>query len=173
MKTSVILKKVTFFVCTSLISIAAFCQESPRETVSGTVAGANVSIDYGSPSVRGRKIWGELVPYGKLWRTGANPVTTFETSKDVNIEGNILPAGKYSIFTIPGENEWTIIFNSETGQWGIKDDGSANDDPAKDVLTVTVKPEKSKEFHEHLTFVIDQQGFALLWENLAVPVTVK
>jgi hypothetical protein len=173
MKTSVILKKVTFFVCTSLISITALCQESPRETVSGTISGANVSIAYGSPSVRGRKIWGDLVPYGKLWRTGANPVTTFETSKDVSIEGKILRAGKYSIFTIPDENEWKIIFNSETGQWGIKDDGSANDDPAKDVLTVTVKPEKSKEFHEHLTFVIDQQGFALLWENFAVPVAVK
>jgi hypothetical protein len=173
MKPSVILKTVTLFVCISLTSFTAFCQESPRETVNGTISGASVSIAYGSPSVRGRKIWGDLVPYGKLWRTGANPVTTFETNKDVNIEGKILHAGKYSIFTIPGENEWQIIFNSETGQWGIKDDGSANDDAEKDVLTVTVKPEKSKEFHEHLTFVIDQQGFALLWENLAVPVAIK
>lgn len=173
MKTAAILKTLTLFVCISLTSLAAFCQDSPRETVNGTVAGASVSIGYGSPSVRGRKIWGDLVPYGKLWRTGANPVTTFEISKDVTIEGKTLPAGKYSIFTIPGENEWKIIFNSETGQWGIKDDGTANDDPAKDVLTVTVKPEKSKEFHERLTFVIDQQGFALLWENLAVPVAIK
>ena len=81
--------------------------------------------------------------------------------------------GKYSIFTIPGENEWKVIFNSETGQWGIKDDGSANDDPSKDVLTITVKPEKSSAFHERLTFVIDDKGFALLWGDIAVPVSVK
>lgn len=114
-----------------------------------------------------------MVPYGKIWRTGANPVTTFETSKEVKIEGQTLPAGKYSLFTIPGENEWKVIFNSQTGQWGIKRDGSANDDPSKDVLTVTVKPMKSDGFNEHLTFKITNKGFVLLWENLAVPVTVK
>jgi hypothetical protein len=146
---------------------------SPRDSVSGTIGGAAIKIQYGSPSVRGRKIWGELVPYGKIWRTGANPVTTFQTSKDIKVEGQTLHAGKYSLFTTPGENEWKVIFNSQTGQWGIKRDGTANDDPTKDVLTVTVKPMKSKGFNERLKFEINSNGFVLLWENLAVPVKVK
>jgi hypothetical protein len=173
MKTLFKLKALGFIVFTVLVTSAASAQDSPRENVSGAIGGANIKIDYGSPSVRGRKIWGDLVPYGSLWRTGANPATTIEISKDVKIEGKVLPAGKYSIFTLPGENEWKVVFNSETEQWGIKDDGTANDDPAKDVLTVTVKPEKSKAFNEHLTFVINDMGFALLWENLAVPVKVE
>ena len=151
----------------------AFCQESPRETASGTVNGAQIKINYGSPAVKGRKIWGDLVPYNAIWRTGANEATTFETSKDVNIGGKLLHAGKYSVFTVPGEKEWKVIFNSETTQWGIKDDGSANDDPSKDVLTVIVKPEKAKEFKERLTFVVADKGFSLLWENLAVPVSIN
>ena len=161
-----------------LISSVAFSQKSakpiasPRDSVSGKVGNASIKIAWGSPGVKGRKIWGGLVPYNKIWRTGANPVTTFQTSKDIKIEGKTLHAGKYSIFTIPGEKEWKIIFNSQTGQWGIKDDGSANDNPVKDVLVVVVKPMKSKEFSERLTFKIDN-GFVLLWENLAVPVKIK
>ncbi|MBS1533178.1 MAG: DUF2911 domain-containing protein [Bacteroidetes bacterium] len=168
-----IFKATGFIACAILVSLTALAQESPRENVKGTVNGANITIDYGSPSVRGRKIWGELVPYDQIWRTGANPATTIEISKDINVEGKTLHAGKYSLFTIPGTNEWKVIFNSETGQWGIRYDGSANDDPAKDVLTVTVKPEKAGEFHERMTFAIDPTGFRLLWENLAVPVKIN
>ena len=173
MKTAFIAKFAGLFTCLLLVASVAFCQESPRETASGTVNGATIKIAYGSPAVKGRKIWGGLVPYNEIWRTGANEATTFETSKDVNIGGKMLHAGKYSVFTVPGENEWKVIFNSETTQWGIKDDGSANDDPSKDVLTVTVKPEKAKEFKERLTFVVAGKGFSLLWENLAVPVSIN
>ncbi|HEY8780223.1 MAG TPA: DUF2911 domain-containing protein [Mucilaginibacter sp.] len=176
MKTLSPLKALTFFVCALLVSSAAFAQKplaSPRDSVSGTINGSTIKIAYGSPSVRGRKIWGGLVPYNKVWRTGANQVTTFETSKAITVEGKALPAGKYSLFTDPGEKEWKIIFNSQTGQWGIKGGGEANDDPSKDVLTVMAKPMKSKGFNERLTFKIDSKGFVLLWENLAVPVSVK
>ena len=85
---------------------------SPPETASGTVAGATITINYSSPSVKGRKIWGGLVPYDKVWRAGANEATTFETNKSIKIEGKELPAGKYSLFATPGENEWTVILNS-------------------------------------------------------------
>ncbi|HZY37777.1 MAG TPA: DUF2911 domain-containing protein [Mucilaginibacter sp.] len=173
MKTLFKLTALSFLVVAFFVPSAVRAQESPRESVNGSINGANVSIGYGSPSVRGRKIWGDLVPYGQIWRTGANPVTEIQTNKDLKIGDKTLPAGKYSIFTIPGENEWKVIFNSETGQWGIKDDGSANDDPSKDVLTVTVKPEKSPAFHEKLTFAISNGGFTLLWENLAVPVSAN
>ena len=146
---------------------------SPPATATGKVMGATITIDYSSPAVKGRKIWGGLVPYGEVWRTGANEATLFQTDKDITVEGKSLPAGKYSLYTIPGENEWTIIFNSQTGQWGVKNDESTSENPADDVLRVTVKPEKSAAFNERMKFVVDNDGFALEWENLKVPVSVK
>jgi hypothetical protein len=146
---------------------------SPPETATGTVSGSMITINYSSPAVKGRKIWGELVPYDKVWRLGANKATIFETSKDIMVEGKKLPAGTYSLYAIPGEKEWTFIFNSKTGQWGIKNDGSTTEDPANDVLRVTVKSEKSSSFNERMKFEVGKKGFALLWENLKVPVSVK
>src|SRR6185436_14834194 len=134
---------------------------------------ANITINYSSPAVKERKIWGELVPYDKVWRAGANEATTITFDKDVKLEDKALAAGKYSLYAIPGEKEWTIIINSATGQWGITRSGETTEDPAKDVLRVKVKPEKAKEFSERLTYVVDEKGFALVWENLRVPVSVK
>lgn len=171
-------KAALFFATAFLASSLAIAQKapkqilSPRDSVSGTAGGSQISINYGSPSVRGRKIWGGLVPYDKIWRTGANEATVFVTSKSIKVAGKTLPAGKYSLFTVPGETEWKIIFNSQTGQWGIKNDYTANDDPKKDVLIVTVKPMKSEAFSERLKFSVDK-GFVLVWENLAVPVKIK
>jgi hypothetical protein len=146
---------------------------SPPATATGKVGDANISIKYSSPAVKGRKIWGELVPYGKAWRAGANEATIFETDKEVKVEGKTLPAGKYSLFAIPGENEWNIIFNSQTGQWGVKQGGVANLDRNKDVLAVSVKPKKSSSMNERLVYDINNKGFSLKWENLEVPVTIK
>jgi hypothetical protein len=147
---------------------------SPPATATGKVGDATITIDYSSPAVKGRQIWGELVPYDKVWRTGANEATIFQTDKDIKVEGKTLKAGKYSLYTIPGKDEWVFIFNSQTGQWGIKDEaGTTTEDPAKDVLRVTVKPEASKTFNERMNFVVDKDGFALVWENLKVPVPVK
>jgi hypothetical protein len=146
---------------------------SPPGTATGRVKDATITINYSSPSVKGRKIWGDLVPYDKVWRAGANEATIFETDKDIKVEGKTLAAGKYSLYAIPGEKEWTIIFNSATGQWGINRDGSTTEDPAKDVLRVNVKPKKSASFNEKLIYTVDNKGFALLWENVEVPVLVK
>ncbi|MEO9021253.1 MAG: DUF2911 domain-containing protein [Ginsengibacter sp.] len=146
---------------------------SPPETATGTVSGATISINYSSPAVKERKIWGDLVPYDKMWRLGANEATTFETSKDIKVAGKKLPAGKYSLYAIPGEKEWIFIFNSKTGQWGINRDGTASDDPANDVLRVTVKPGKSAVFNERMKFVIVKNGFTFEWDNLKVMVPVK
>ncbi len=146
---------------------------SPPETATGKIMGATITIDYSSPAVKKRKIWGGLVPYDKVWRTGANEATLFTTDKEIKVEGKSLPAGKYSLYTIPGEKEWVFIFNSQTGQWGIKNDESTTEDPAKDVLRVTVKPEKSSAFNERMKFEVGKKDFVLLWENLKVPVMVK
>lgn len=143
---------------------------SPLMEAKATVGDLHIDIDYGSPAVKGRKIWGALVPYGEVWRTGANEATTFEVNKDVEIEGQKLPAGKYSLFTIPGEKEWTLIFNKEASQWG-----AYNYKAAEDALRVTLKPEKVKEMSERLTFKINEKTgkVTLYWENIAVPFMVK
>jgi hypothetical protein len=169
----------SFIISGLLLSVFAHAQgdksqrPSPPATVTGKIGDATITINYSSPGVKGRKIWGALVPYNKTWRAGANEATIFETDHDIKVEGKKLPAGKYSLFATPGEKEWTFIFNSETGQWGIKRTGDANFDPSKNVLTVIVKPHKSDNFNERLTYTISSKGFALQWENLEVPVKVK
>lgn len=146
---------------------------SPPATASGKVKEAAITINYSSPSVKGRKVWGSLVPYDKAWRSGANEATIFETDKAIKVEGKPLPAGKYSLFTIPGEKEWTVILNSETGQWGIKQTGEANRDPAKDVVTVKVKPAKAGKMNERLAYEVTPKGFVMRWENVEVPVSIQ
>ncbi|MCH1613101.1 MAG: DUF2911 domain-containing protein, partial [Flavobacteriales bacterium] len=91
------------FITTTNFAVGQKAKASPRENVTGKINTATISIDYGSPSVRGRKIWGALVPFDKIWRAGANEATTFETDKDIIVEGEKLPAGKYSLFIIPNE----------------------------------------------------------------------
>src|SRR5690349_18638480 len=130
---------------------------SPPDSVTGKIGDATIAISYSSPSVKGRKIWGELVPYDKVWRAGANKATIFTTDKAIKVEGKDLPAGKYSLFALPGQNEWQFIFNSQTGQWGIKKGGEANRDPANDVLTVTVKPKQSSTMNERLKYDINKK----------------
>ncbi len=146
---------------------------SPPATATGKIDRATITINYSSPSVKGRKIWGGLVPYGEAWRAGANEATILETDQAIKVEGKALPAGKYSLFAIPGESEWTIILNSETGQWGVKRGGKANRDAAKDVLAVKVKPAKSASMAERLAYEVTPAGFVLRWENLEVPVALK
>lgn len=146
---------------------------SPPATATGKAGGATITINYSSPAMKGRKIWGELVPYGKIWRAGANEATVFETDKAITVEGKKLPAGKYSLFAIPGENEWQFIFNSQTGQWGIKMGGEANRDPANDVLTVKAKPKASSGTAERLLYEVTGSGFVLKWDKLEVPVSIK
>jgi hypothetical protein len=148
-------------------------KQSPKMTATGKIGQANVTITYCSPSVRGRKIWGELVPYNKVWRSGANEATLIETDKDLMVEGKKLPAGKYSLYTIPGEKEWQIIINSQTGQWGIERSGETTRKPEKDVLVVTVKSKRSSAMVESLNYTIGKKGIELKWENLEVPVSVK
>src|SRR6476619_4358110 len=107
---------------------------SPPAMFTSTSNDPKITIDYSQPAVKGRTIGKDIAPYGKIWRTGANEPTTFEVNRDVKVEGKPLKAGKYSLVTIPGENEWTFIFNSEIPQWCIKQNGEANMDPAKDAL---------------------------------------
>jgi hypothetical protein len=136
-----------------------------------TVGLTDITVDYSRPAVKGRVIWGGLVPYDQVWRTGANEATQISFSDDVTINGQPLPKGTYSLHTIPGKDSWTIIFNKVAKQWG-----SFTYDKAQDALRVTAKPQKFT-FHElmaigfpHVTN--DTATVAIRWENLSVPFTV-
>ncbi len=140
---------------------------SPDATVSQFVGITKITIDYSSPAVKERKIWGELVPFGQIWRTGANEVTSITFSDPVKVNGHELPAGTYGIHTIPGENEWEIIFSKDT-----KVDDPMTYDASKDALRIKVKPEQNP-FTERMAFTItdvteNSANVNLIWENLKV-----
>src|SRR5690606_1804179 len=124
-----------FFITASLTLLSACAlKPSPPKTASETInSGAKIMIDYSSPGIKGRTIGNEIAPWGEVWRTGANKATAFEVSQDVEVEGEALPAGKYSLYSIPGEEEWVIILNKEWDQSGSLYDQD------KDALRVTVK----------------------------------
>nr|WP_315253915.1 DUF2911 domain-containing protein [uncultured Flavobacterium sp.] len=143
--------------------------KSPAETVSGKIKDATITINYGSPSVRGRKIWGELVPFDAVWRAGANDATTFETDKDLIIEGSKLPAGKYSFFVIPNEKECVIIFNKEAKQWG-----AYKYDEKKDQVRVKIAPKtKGISSVEKLSYAINPNNVILSWDTWNIGFKVK
>lgn len=170
------MKKVltlVFLVSVVVCSQVKAQKASPAATATGKVGDATLTISYSSPAVKERKIWGGLVPYDKIWRAGANEATIFETDKPVKVEGKELPAGKYSLYVLPTEKMWTIIFNSQVGQWGITRAGLSTNDPTKDVLKVDVKPSESKTFNERLLYEVNAKGFSISWEKLTVPVKVK
>ncbi len=156
------------FLMSCTFSFSQKKMESPRDSVDGKIGKASISINYGSPSVRSRKIWGELVPYGKVWRAGANEATTFTTDQAITVEGKKLAAGRYSFFVIPGEKEWTVIFNKTANQWGAYEYKEA-----ADALRVNVKTKKSAAMQERLTYKINKNSISLIWENTEVPVSVE
>lgn len=142
---------------------------SPPATASATTGGNHVTVNYSSPRVKNRVIWGGLVPYGKVWRTGANEATTIQFTKDVLVEGQPLKKDTYGLFTIPDTSEWTIIFNLDETQWG-----AFKYNPTKDALRVKVKPVPVDSFQENMTFYVlpDTQNnggtVRLWWEKLVV-----
>jgi hypothetical protein len=159
-----------------LASTAAIAQQqtpplSPPAKAEGTVAGQAITVDYSSPRMRGRKIMGELVPYGKVWRTGANAATTLTTPSDLMIGSLHVPAGKYTLFTIPGETEWTLIVNKQTGQWGT------NYDEAQDLGRTKMTVTKLDQPLEEMTIAIRPGSggtgvLAVEWENTSATVPV-
>ncbi|MCP5106704.1 MAG: DUF2911 domain-containing protein, partial [bacterium] len=121
---------------------------------------------YGRPKVKGRTIWGDLVPFDKIWRTGANEATTISFSKDVKVQGKALAAGTYSLFTIPGKDQWMFVFNKTAKQWG-----SMKYDEKQDALRVKTTP-ITDGHEEEMTFKIKDNEIALCWEQLVVPFKV-
>jgi hypothetical protein len=162
---------IAFFIVSVMPAVAQRGDDTKRLSkngkVEGTIDSVNVTLEYGRPKVKDRVIWGGLVPFDKVWRTGADEATTFAISKDVNVEGKPLPAGTYSLFTIPGEAEWTIIFNKVAKQWG-----AFRYDKDQDALRVNVKPAEA-EHVEEMTFQIEGNKVVLRWEKLSISFVIS
>ena len=198
-RSSVSLFAVLFILCAGVPALAQV--ETPRPSqkasVMQRVGVTDITITYSRPGVKGRQIWGDplpeqkaqgeatlddqnerpkgapIVPWGHMWRTGANEATQFVVTDDVLINGQKLAAGSYSLHTIPNKTEWTIVFNSTANQWG-----SFNYDPAKDTLRVKAKPESLPTSQEFLAFTIDPvtddtAQVNIRWEKVSVPFTIK
>lgn len=198
-RNSVSLFAVLFILC---FSVSALAQDVPRPSQKASVMQrigvTDVTITYSRPGVKGRKIWGDplpeqadvkgeatlddqekrpanaaIAPYGHVWRTGANEATQFVITDDVLINGQKLAAGSYSLHTIPGKDEWTIVFNGTANQWG-----SFDYDPAKDTLRVKAKPQWMNDNQEWLEYSFDpvtddSAQVNIRWEKISVPFTVK
>ena len=146
---------------------------SPHETVSKTVNGANIGIEYGRPYLRGRKIMGGLVPYGRVWRTGADAATTLTTDKPLVIGGTEVPAGKVTLYTLPGADQWKLIINKQTGQWGTEYNEAQ--DLARVDMTTTTLDEPVDQFTIDIVPGDSGGTIEMSWENtkVSVPFTVK
>jgi hypothetical protein len=162
-----------------LIAVAALAQEkkasrpSPASQAQCQFAdGKTIHVDYSSPRAKGRKIYGGLVPNGEVWRTGANEATTFVTDTNLTVDGKDVPAGNYTIFTIPNQDKWTLIINKKTGEWGIpyKYEGD-------ELLRADMQVSKTSSPVENFTIAFDQAGntctMHLDWENTRASVAFE
>ena len=171
-------RKVVTPIVLLLVAVLLYAQAekkppaSPRGQASVSFEdGKKVTVDYGRPFMRGRKIMGELVPYGQVWRTGANEATSFVTDAPITIGGTSVPAGKYTMYTLPGENEWKIIINKQTGQWGTEYS------EAQDLARIVAKTSKLPQPVDQFTISLEKRGpnaanMKLAWENTSVAVDI-
>ncbi|GAB3820538.1 DUF2911 domain-containing protein [Pontibacter rugosus] len=150
---------------------------SPSQKLEQTVGLSTVTVDYSRPSMKGRKIFGDggLEAYGDVWRTGANASTKIKFSDDVTIEGNSIPAGEYALYTIPGQDEWTVIIHKNTKHWG---DGGKDYNPAEDLVRFKAKAQKNSRKVESFTINFanlkqDAADLELMWDDVVVPFTIK
>lgn len=145
---------------------------SPPATAEVSLKGKTITIDYSRPSMKGRKIMGGLVPYGQVWRTGANEATTLTTPVDLNIGGTKVPAGKYTLWTLPSEGTWKLIINKQTGQWGT------NYDEKQDLARVDMQKSELSAPVEQFTMSFDKKSedtadLVMKWEKTSVSIPIK
>lgn len=144
-------------------------KKSPAMEASRKIGEKTVTVKYSAPSVRDREIWGSLVPYNEVWRTGANNATTITFSAPTMVEGKEVAAGTYALFTIPGEKTWKVILNSDAKQWGAYDY-----DAKKDVLNVTVTPTMVDQSTEQMNFSFNEDNsLVFAWEKLRFDLKLK
>jgi len=174
------MKKILLLVlvaaCSSVFAQIDVPAPSPLSTIDQKVGLSTLAIEYSRPSVKGRKIFGDLVPFGEMWRWGANASTKFRTSDDITIEGHDVPAGEYALYAIPGESEWTIVIHKNTSYWGTGGDKYSTDE---DLVRFTVKQNSKFPIStETMTFQfadITSSGCTIefLWENTQLKIGVE
>ena len=162
------MQKLLLFAAALLLVLSCSTEKraSPPMSAKGTVQGVSVEVHYGAPSVKGRKIFGELVPYGTIWRTGANENTRIELSGDVLVANQALAAGSYGLLTTPGELNWKVHFNAQDDAWG-----AYSYDAGQDVLVVECSTLPLNELQEQMLFEVKEDGLHLKWEftHLIIP----
>lgn len=160
------MKKLFLFALLGLFSLEALAQASPKKTTENDV----FKVTYGAPSKKGREIYGSLVPFGAVWRTGANEATEITFKKDVNVAGKAVKTGTYALFTIPGEKEWTVILNAELKQWGAYGYDKVKD---KNVAEVKINSSALTEVQELFTINATEIGIDIIWDKTKVSVPIK
>ncbi|MDR5589662.1 DUF2911 domain-containing protein [Christiangramia sp. SM2212] len=150
---------------------------SPEDTITFEDDDLKLEVFYNRPYKKDRVIFGNLVPYNEVWRTGANEATTFETNEDIMVDGSILQAGKYTLWTIPMEKSWKVIFNSQMYPWGINLDKEAYRDPQFDSLVLERPVEEINTSLEQFTILFEKNGefvnMTLAWDDISVNVPIK
>jgi len=163
-------------VAVAAIAIHAQQDKSKRPSPPATAkcdlaAGKSITVDYSSPRAKGRKIFGDVVPYGEPWRTGANEATTFVTTADLMVGGQHVPAGKYTIFTIPNKDKWTLIISKKTGEWGIPYPGADSD-----LVRADMNASATSTPVENFTIAFDKGAkdctLHIEWENTRATVAI-
>lgn len=161
--------KRLLFLSTILFAGLAACSQNPPVSPRVTAEGNNVKVEYGQPSKKGRVIFGELQPFGKVWRAGANTVTEITFAKDGTFGGKPVKAGKYSLFVIPNQSEWTVILNSNVGFWGTQYEQNKE----KDYLKVNVPTKKLPSVEEKLTYKFAGSDMMIQWDQTQVAIPIK
>lgn len=168
------MSRIAPFLVLSLTAVLAHAQVlSPRKTTSVTIDGKKITVGFGSPSARGRKVMGNLVPYNEVWCAGANDATSLDTDADLMIGTMKVPKGSYTLWTLPNPNEWLLIVNKETGQWHTEYDSSRDFGRVK--MSMKTLPEPVEQMHFQLTSAGGKNAtLALSWEHteVSVPITV-
>jgi Protein of unknown function (DUF2911) len=169
--TGVVLSIAAFAACGTRAQNKESRPSPPAKATCNLAGGKTITVDYSSPRMKGRKIFGELVPYGKIWRAGANEATTFVADADVTVGGTAVPAGSYTIFTIPGEGKWMLVISKKTGEWGTPYPG-----PENDLARVDMKVSKLAAPVENFTIVFDRGAsgctLRMEWETTSASVDI-
>lgn len=172
------MKRITFIVCFSIVSVITaqlnHPKASPFASIRQEVGLTSISVEYSRPAVRGRTIFGDLVPYGRIWRVGANAATKITFESDVTIQGHALQKGIYVLYAFPEENEWEIVFHNNTTHWG---DGRKDYDPMEDALRIKVVPSRTKLFQENFLITFDDINHNALnlvwrWANTEIKIPI-
>lgn len=162
-------------ICSSTYAQIEVPQASPRAVLEQKVGLATLRVDYSRPSARDRVVFGNIVPYGRIWRVGANESTKFTTDQDLKIEGNTLPAGTYALYAFPEADSWEVVFHTNTTHWG---DGRDAYDPSEDLFRIRVTPETTQRKQESFLITFDQldhDGAVMLWwwDRLLVRIPIE